>query len=257
LPTDSFSTLEVDLAYVRLKAFWGAIEFEGSDDKMYSAAETKAMGTTATPPGIGVRRCQIVWERTPTGSTEDVATTTHDFLNLTGGNPDDSWIDADFLSIEGRLDTMWNSLASYINNKTKIIQYRWYRIGPGIATPNPPVRLTTKSIAGQATQSLPPQVALSVTEKTPVRRAWGRFYIPGPSASQVGAADGRWNSSSTTAVMTAASTMYQGCVADGFPPVVYSRTRQKAYTVEAVQVDDLLDVIRRRRWDKPITRAVG
>jgi len=243
-------------SYLKLKMWWGEVEAFHTDETVYSAAETKALGSNANSPGTAVRRCQVVYTRSPPGSTEDVAVTTHDFMNITGGNPDDTWNSADFASVEARLDTFFNAIKAELANIYTISQYRWYRIGPGIGTPNPPVRITTKAIVGTGTTVLPPQMAISVTERTPVRKEWGRFYIPCLQRNSVDTATGRISSTTQGAISTAAGALYQGAAADDFAPVVFGKARNKVYTVEKVQVDDLFDVIRRRRWDRPLSRLV-
>jgi len=244
------------MAYNRLKLFWGAVDITHTDEAPYSAAQTKPMGETAQPPGIGVRRCQVVYTRSPSGSVEDVATTSHDFLNITSGNPDDTWVDADFVTVESLLDTFFTSLKPILHSSTKVTSYRWYRIGPGVPPPNPAVRITTKSIQGTGADAQVAQVACSVTEKTAIRREWGRFYLPGLAWSLTDPTTGRFHAANLGTVNNAAGVLYAGASSAEFPAVVYSKTRGKAYTVESTQVDDVPDVIRSRRFDRPLLRLV-
>src|SRR6187399_956040 len=52
------------------------------------------------------------WSRLPTvGVAQDVDQCTWHFLNLTGGEPDDTWTTADFTTIETAFTTFWTSLA--------------------------------------------------------------------------------------------------------------------------------------------------
>jgi len=241
------------VAYNRLKAFWGALDIEHSDESPYTAAQTKAMGTNAMEPGIGVRRAQLVFSRAGIGSGEDSITTSIDLLNMTGGSPDDTWTDSDFVSAEGKIDTWWNAIKFMATTKIVLDQIRWYRIGPGLPPPNPAVRVTDKNLAGTATASLPPQVAVTLTEKTVPRRQWGRLYLPLNTMTGVGP-EGRIDSGAVTALITSSDVLYSGLNASELVPVVYSKTRGKAYAVETIQVDDLYDVIRSRRYDKPTIR---
>jgi hypothetical protein len=250
----------VALISVRLKGWWGSADVVLTDESVYDSAEVKPLGATAQEgEGTAVRRVQCVFTRTPTGSVEDVAVCTLDFMNMTGGDPDDSWTSGDFATMEGLLDTFWTAVTAYQNSKCALTSYRWYRIGPAIVKPNPAVRITAKTITGAQSQVMPPQVAISVTEKTAVRRAWGRFYIPGIAAntSTYDIASGRIASGAVAAIHAAALALYDGAAAADFLPVVYSRTKSKVYGVEKIQVDDLFDVQRPRRWDRPLIRTVG
>ena len=185
-----------------------------------------------------------------------MATTSHDFLNLSSGEPDDTLTDADFTTLEALLDNFFNTLKPQRASSTAITAYRWYRVGPGIVPPNPAVRVTIRNNAGSVGAMAPPQLAISVTEKTPIRREWGRFYLPSITESSIDTSTGRISGTVVASIAQAAGDLYSGASAGEFPAVVYSPTRQKAYTVEQVQVDDLFDVIRSRRWDKPTLRVV-
>lgn len=248
------------LVSVRLKGWWGSADVVLTDESVYDVDEVKPMGPSAElTEGTAVRRVHCVFDRTPTGSTEDVALCTLDFINMTSGNPDDTWVDADFIQLESRLDTFWTAVGAYLATKTKLVQYRWYRIGPGVVKPNPAVRTITKNIAGSVNSMLPPQISITVTEKTAVRRAWGRFYIPGIAYAStiVDGLSGRITGACQGTIHAAALALYDGAAADDFLPVVYSKTKSKVYGVEKIQVDDLFDVQRPRRWDRPISRVVG
>lgn len=242
--------------YFRLSGWWGEIEAYTTDEQVYSAAQRKPLGANATPPGIGVRRCQLVFSRAPGGSTEDVATTHLDFQNLTAGVPDDTWTAGDFAALEPLIDTWWGSIKPKVWSQCHLREYRWYRIGPGIAPPNPPVRITTMDVAGTGTAPLPPQVAVTVTFKTAVRREWGRIYLPAPAASTVNTASGRIVTADAVVIADATDVLMGAAAAADFLPVVYGRTRGKVYSVESIQVDDVFDVIRSRRWDRPLVRTV-
>jgi hypothetical protein len=250
----------VALVSVRLKGHYGSLDIVIGGEDIYEAAEVKALGDNAQEgEGIATRRVQCVFSRAPAGSVEDVAVCSLDFMNMTSGEPDDTWTAGDFGTMEGLLTTFWSAVASYQCTTTVLSSFRWYRIGPGIPKPNPAVRVQTAAVSGTVSQYLPPQLAISVTEKTGIQKRWGRFYIPGLaySSSLVASTTGRIASTGLTAIHTAALALYDGAAAADFLPVVYSPTVQKVYGVEKVQVDDLFDVQRPRRWDKPLTRLVG
>lgn len=239
------------VAYTRLKMFWGALDFQYADESSYTGAQVKAGGTDANPPGIGVRRASLVFSRPTLSPPQDQMLCHFDFLNITGGDPDDTWVDADFASIEGYIDTMWTTLKTYAASHVVFDQIRWYRVGPGVPPPNPAVRITERNVAGTGGAGCPDQVAMSVTLRTVPRRQWGRTYLPCAKQGNL-TTDGRWSSSAVDGVASAVNTMLQAASTADFRPVVMSTTRQKAYTVEMLQVDDLADVIRSRRF-RPAT----
>lgn len=241
--------------YARFKLFWGAIDVEKSDENAYTAAQTKPMGENANPPGIGVRRAQLVFDRSTMTPAEDVITTHMDFQNFTNGEPDDSWTDQDFVLLEQSISSHLGGLVGMWNNKINFNQIRWYRIGPGIAPPNPPVRVTATSHAGSGQIQLPPQTAVSVTLRTAVRRCWGRMYLPCSTGSWVHS-DGRIDDIAVQSVAGSIHAIMQEASAADFLPIVYSKTRSKAFSIEAVQVDDLFDVIRSRRYDRALNKHV-
>lgn len=242
-------------AYSRFKLFWGAVDAEHSDEAAYSPAQTKPMGDSAAPPGIGVRRCSIRFTRLGITPVEDILTTYLDFQNFTSGEPDDTWVDADFTLLETALDTFWGNIKAQAWTKHVLAEYRWYRIGPGVFPPNPAIRIQGRNVPGLATQPLPPQMAISLTKKTAARRQWGRMYLPLNDINNMDS-NGRVVPAKADSIVTAANALMGTASAADFLPVVYSPTRGKAYSIEHFQVDDIWDVIRSRRYDKPVYKKI-
>lgn len=233
-------------------------------------------------PTFELRKLQWRWSRAPAGgTTEDVAVCTFHFLKAAA--PTGPWDDAaDLATIEGHVTTYWAAIAPNFLASTVSDQYRWYKDGPsyyklnGDGTAyipvggNPAVRVTEVSTPGTlgGVSELPPQVAMSVTELTSMRKHWGRWYLP---AAGVPASDpnGRIETTLVASLMTASAQFYGGLIAIGFQPVVFSiqkpvRLNAKgaslpaedavAYAVTQLQIDNLFDVIRRRRYDQPTQR---
>jgi hypothetical protein len=144
--------------------------------------------------------------------------------------------------------------------------------------PIPPANSKTyaPALAGEDLgASLPPQVALTVTEKAGLQKNWGRFYLPPLGAAYVNEF-GRPTDAAITAIADATETMYDGWRTDGTPAVVYlealpersptaedPRYRTKgtfaargasATEVERITVDNVFDVIRSRRWERSTNR---
>jgi hypothetical protein len=103
------------------------------------------------------------------------------------------------------------------------------------------------NMGSSSSAELPPQDALSITFKTAARKQWGRTYVPGLTTTVLGGF-GLADSSKVDTVGTATDAMIAAAAAHDFHLVVYSPTMAAANTVESVQVDNVLDVIRSRRW---------
>jgi len=239
-------------SYTRVSLFWGALTAESG----YSGTQNVDMGASAQEgSGIGLRRAQLVFSRTaPSGYSEDTATTHFDFVNYTGGNPDDSWITSDFTTLETAITTWWTAIKPLLNVNCTFREIRWYRKGPGVVKPNPAARVTPVGVAATGAGSvMPPQVAISITFKTGLRKRWGRTYLPDINGTQF-TTDGRVLSASCDTICTATNVLATSAASSDFIPVVYSPTVGKAYAWEQVQVDNIFDVIRSRRWDSTTYR---
>lgn len=257
------------------------------NDAVSAASGSVASVATYTDP-FEVRRLQVVWSFTtgsPTG--DDVRVCTFHFLRLSGGSPSNAWGSADFDAVEAGFDAMWTTMKPWHRSNLALAQYRWYKEGPQIAPPQEPVRVVDRAVTGTAADAsypggLPPQVAITVSEKTATRRHWGRFYWPQPAYCKSGgllanvtfSSGGRLASPILTDLANSADTFYEACRTANVPVVVYSKAKAEregatgtlpaqgalAITVDNLQVDDIPDVIRSRRFDAPtlrVQRAIG
>lgn len=212
------------------------------------------------------RRLTVEWQRsTPVGTSEDHAFITLDFVNITGGQIDTSWVTADYTAVETALLTWLNVIKTAQTGEHVATAAKWYQMQ--FANPmtsqrrfvptGPPKRIYPLNVAGTvAAPPMPYQVALSVTERTAIPKHWGRFYLPGMSHGSL-ATSSRWGSATVDAIANATSTFYDTCQTAEIFPVVVS-TQSEAATggtqlqgtllgVQHVQVDDIPDVVRRRR----------
>jgi hypothetical protein len=170
------------------------------------------------------------------------------YLNITSGAPDYTWIAADFAAVEAAVQAFWTAQASRISSDFRLVEHRWYQFGPGVVPPNPPVRITTLGtpILGSSSALYPHQVASTVTLRTPLRRHWGRFYVP--ATGMFGFAGGVGSSGTVDTFAGDARTMLTGPQASqGIVPVVWDRNRKRGYGVTAIEADSTPDIIRRRR----------
>lgn len=271
-------------ALIEGRALWDRLHDPGESDGDLEAAVEAASGSVASVTTFNspfeLRKLQVLYGRAsgdPAG--DDDAVTTHHFLRVSGGNPSADWVAADFELVEAQWDAWWNVVKGAHAPATVLKQYRWYKTGPqidealgGPGRTGPPVRVVDRTLAGTATAGphLPPQVAVSVTEKTSDKTAWGRFYLPAPLAnSSVLGSTGRLGTTPATAWINAIDTSYEACKAGSILPVVYSSAKPerpisgggtlpargaRALTVDDLQLDDLFDVIRSRRWSQPLLR---
>lgn len=235
--------------YLHFHAWWGGVDLDLGSGAYDSSARVN-IGTTAAPGvGIGVRRAQLVIDPTPPGSfSDDVRAMHFDFLNITGGSPDDSWTSGDFTTMDTHVLNLWGAMSTYITTSYTLREVRWYRIGPGVNPPNPPEHVVTVGAAGtSSSDELPPQNALSLTFRTADRKRWGRTYMPGLTTAILDT-HGIALAASVDALGAAIDTIFAATIGDDFHPVVYSPTTQAANYMEKLQIDNLTDVIRSRRW---------
>lgn len=154
--------------------------------------------------------------------------------------------------IEGYLDTFIGAVKVFWPTYYTLSQYRWYTLDSSGRTTGAPARVTPKAIAGTGTGStvdLPPQSAMTVTEKSVSRRRWGRFYLPVPRMTLT--TSGRFSATQVDIVADAAEILYNAVRADA--GVVFFSTRPRLdgtrEPIDSLQIDDLVDIQRRRRWD--------
>lgn len=238
------------VAYQRLRVLWGALDWQAGTDNPYPAAQTQVGGPSAVAGvGIGIRRCIATITRFDQHAGADIAEYHHDFVNYTGGNVDDTWITSDYTTLEGMLDTWFTTTKAWLPPGYKLVSYTWYRIGPGVTKPNPFERqlIKTTPIAGTGTgHPHAPQVASTITFRTAVRRSWGRTYFP---MCAVGiTTTGNLTTAVCDQLCTASHTLLTSAAAADFQQVVYSPRLSAALGIEKVEVDDVFDIVRRRRW---------
>jgi len=233
-----------------------------------------------------VQRFQLEWE--PIGTSlvdEDVRVCTFHCIKLVGGAPTPSWDPADFVAMDNAFTTWWTAVKPFCTASIQWSHIKAYRAGPNVLPPQTPTYSVPKTLPGtDATNAaLPPQVALSVTEKAGGKKNWGRFYLPalgtGAATTAITTVDGRPSTAFITGVINATDSLYEAARIALTPFVIYHpkldanrptgnppapsnlpERPAEAVTVEQLQVDDVFDIIRRRRWEQVTLReqrAVG
>jgi hypothetical protein len=237
-------------AYVRLRMLWGALDMTAAQGQTpaYSSSQIVSGGSSAkVASGVGVRRASLVIDRTTEDPGADNAFMHFDFLNTTSGSPDDTWVTSDYTVLETAMSTWWGACGAYIQTNNKLIEYRWHRTGTGVSKPNPAERVTTITPSGGlGSPGSIPQVACSITFRTAVRKSWGRTYLP-ISIDAIGT-NGRPKNVAVDAIATATNTLVTTAATADMHLVVVSQPLASSLNVERIEVDNVADVIRRRRW---------
>jgi hypothetical protein len=263
--------MPLTLADVRVWYPWGTPFVELTDGSDAYPPATR-VDTSNAELNAGLRKVTLAFETLAGGVR-------HDDLMLTGVHLlDDTatpWSTAArFEAAEAAIDAFWNAVKVQFPAATRLAELAWHRSGPAYDAPNSPgasVRRVLRSVVGTAggtgTKELPRQVAWSLTERTMLRKRWGRMYLPAPASSVV--VDGRVQLGSCQLMADAFRDFYAALLAADLVPVVYSpaqpaRSKKKggslpakpaaALKVNTVQVDDILDVIRSRRLKRPLVR---
>jgi hypothetical protein len=207
---------------------------------------------------------QCTFDRTALRIDEDDAAITFHIRQVVEAAPDFLPVTdegrSDFIN---RLSQWWGGVAPHVTSHVFLKESRFYEVPDGGPFPNKdprshmgdPVLVHTWNSVGQnASGALPPQAAISVTLKTAHRLRWGRYYLPAPARGTMddkGAID--------VAVATALAAATQKLTdrsGTGACATVFSRLHWNHEDPEKIQVDDIFDVIRRRRYSSPLYRQL-
>lgn len=171
-------------------------------------------------------------------------------------------------SVETALDAFWTTLKVRHTPHWLLGGYVWRHFGAdyplgttGLSKPSPIFRTTTRSVAGTSVAAAytPDQLAQTVTFRTASRRHWGRSYMPAADATQVDQY-GRLTNGYCDALAGAFDTFFStinGLAAETHA-VVWSSKYRGFFSVRQLAVDNVPDVIRRRRaYAKSYTKTYG
>jgi len=205
----------------------------------------------------------------PLASTEraDDFVTTLDIVNITGGNVDSSWTSADTTAVQVLLDPFMASWATRMSNDYRWRETRFYKrsfnpytLDEPFVRSGPPQVVYPVTHPGTGTEFQAPQVAVTTTDRTPYPRHWGRNYWPHPRASLT-SSGGYMAAGNVDSWCTAVHGLYSNLMAAEFFPVVVVTQMDKQplrglLTVSSVQMDNVFDVVRRRRSARTTYRKV-
>jgi len=218
------------------------------------------------------------------GSTDsaDDAYCSFDFVKILNGIVNNDWVDADYTAAELQLFAITQAWAQLASAQYSADLFRWYRraynpYGTMVGEPprlqvfapsGPPVRVSPTLEAGAQPNPVATQTSLSVTERTAFPHNWGRFYLPGLSSAVLNTS-GHVDSITVDTLGLAIRGAFTSTMASGiFPVVPTTRVGAKApsdrtgdayglLTLDHIQIDDVPDVIRRRRLKSPIHRYLS
>ena|SRR3982751_880869 len=220
-----------------------------------------------------LRKLTAKWSRavglTP---TQDAGMCTFHFLNLTGDVPDATWTTTDYTTVETAFETYWTGIKTAFPPSTKLAEFVWRADGPAFkpkgSSLSPTLRIQTASltVGTGSGEQCPPQCAVSVTEVIPstyvvedvegvgaqTRNRWGRFYLPALTSTAL--VNGRWDATTIENIATRTQTFYNAMVTADLIPVVYSPTTGSCWSMTEIHVDDIIDVIRSRRFETALAR---
>lgn len=208
---------------------------------------------------FGFSRVTLVFTRTtPTGTREDDMTAGLSWASAAGGVavPLSS---AEMASIETALGTWWGAVKSLAYSGYTLAEYVWHEYQPITSRPGPAVRTTTVGVVGtSASGRLPDQDCFTTTYKTASRKHWGRSYWPTTSQGFLDSTYGRWTSGSVTTLLNATKTLLD---TDGSSDQVTSCVASIKYPallgIRELQVDNIVDIQRRRRAKEPTIRSTA
>lgn len=204
------------------------------------------------------RRVALRWHQPSNPDPAETLITTIDIVNITNGSPDGSWTAGDYSTVDGQLANLPAAWAPHCQSRYTHFERAYYRMqfNP-LSNPKPfaptgaPDHVVAANIPGTTSAFQASQVALTHTELTPYRKHWGRSYWPACGGDMVDST-GHCRSADVSSWAGALNSVYAGLQAAEFFPVVVVTQVDKLPArgllgVEAIQVDNVFDVIRRRR----------
>lgn len=237
-------------------------------------------GDPETDPADVWMHVQVKYSDEVSQEPADDQVFTLDILKTDGSFAPGDWGTLDFDLVSASIQTWLTSMTAHICSRYKAVEIRYYRrsFNPNnddkpYADSGGPSRIDVISIVNTGSGGVPPQVTSTITEVTPSRKHWGRLYLPTLAGSNFDT-NGRLV---TTSVFTLAgnfqSMMIEELSSNGYalvvpttssggvfdPSVEGDWTTVKARTLQNVngcRVDDVIDVVRRRRHKKPLQRAI-
>lgn len=202
-------------------------------------------GSAPAASAVHLGRLQVRYAAIRTGLQPDVFENVLHFINTEAGVAGEILNDTKKGAVESAFVTFFTAVKTHACPYVALDSFRWYGVNFTDPLTGPPNRITdVTNVAGTYTGGFPAQVATSITMRTALRKHWGRIYFPG---ARVQGTDGLTDNASVDGMAAAFRTFVNSCAAANVSPVVYSRAAQAAMSVSAIEVDNVPDVVRRRR----------
>lgn len=212
-----------------------------------------------------VNLVHVVFDRSAQNPDEDSAIFTLHIRGIAAALPDSlaSISNADRTAFAAAVNNFWDNIQGYVTGKCNLVAVKFYELGDNAeADMGPPKQVVNgTNYGGSSAQTLPPQIASSVTLKHPstggvgkVNSRWGRIYIPGVTSDALDA-NGRFNATYTALLAQSAVALFRPVNgADGCKATIWSRKAWAHFDPNVLQVDDVPDVIRSRRFSTTTRR---
>lgn len=239
-----------------------------------SASEIQPTGAAAGGPEAGTwRRFVFHVENLTSADFADDQSFSIDIANITDGDVDSTWTDADYAAVWISLSNIGVTVMQAVSSayrcdrvESYIRGYNPYSITKPFADSGPPERKYLTGWTGGGGSTVPPQACTTITEETASRANWGRTYLPTLSSSAY-MAGGRINPALVTQLVDSFHLNYDGLMQQQFFPVVPATWTgmvkgaggQPARVLQGVtglRADDVVDIHRSRRHKQPSMRSI-
>lgn len=231
-----------------------------SDQETYwrsKAIDADATVVNSASALLGTSRVTLGFTRvTPAGTREDRAVTSIWVAKAVGGGLFSMIPVSELAALEPALTTFVTTIMVGISSDWINVEYAWHQVNedsPRDETGRgqkmgPAVRTTVVSnIGSSGVTRLPDQVASTLTLRTVVRSSWGRLYWPGGVSANLQTQYGRWLTTRVDNLANALNTLHDTWQTAGYQIGVYSQLHPAFLTPKAIEVDDVPDIVRRRR----------
>jgi hypothetical protein len=206
---------------------------------------------------LGFSRVQLIFSRTtPAGTREDVAVTHLDWAHIDVG------ICAPLSGTERgevntALGTFFTARVGMYHSGIVLDRWRWFTYLPITTRPGPTVSESDVNYVGTATGRLPDQLAITSTYRTLSRKHWGRSYWPFNAVASLETTYGRVGTSAVDNLATSLDTLLStNGAGGGIHPVVASIAYHGVMNITELHVDNIWDIIRRRRAKQSSYRSI-